>query len=1113
MKKLKQLERRDNGLKPVDFALNKLIKKALLATFCFSVGFTQVNAVNANTGKIADYDTEAKNPILNNKNMNSKEQQTVITGVVSDADGPLPGVNIVAKGTSAGAQTDFDGTYSITLKEGVTTLVFSYVGYKTQDVEVSNKTTINIVLEQDIAGLDEVVVVGYTTKTRGELTGAVATIGGADIQQGSSKDITKSLAGRAPGLVVVDRGGFPGANGNGARQIFVRGRSTTGNNSALILIDGIVSGEAELSRLSPDDIASLSVLKDGTAAIYGARAANGVILVTTKRGRTGKPKVSITTEYNTSSLAAPVRLINGRQFATYQNEIIERTGGTPQFTQQQINAIGTNPFTSPDTDWFDETIANSSPETRHRISISGGSEYIKYHVSADSYNQQSLFRSGDVNFKQDQFRTNFDIKVTDNFKVGVDVSGQFSDRNTPGIPSSLIFQSIYQSFPTDVAVFPNGLPGPGTLEFGQNPVLLSSNQTGFVNQDGSNLRGRFSIDWELDKLVEGLSVNAYAGLRKINTHTKDWYTPWTYYIFDEVNNDFIPQTGRGREGPERTLTERLEQNDNLLLNATLRYNRTIKDNHSINAFVGVERQKDRSNNFEARKVGGFPSATLPELFAGSNDGVSATGASAEINRISAFGSLSYDFKKKYFLDLTVRRDGSDNFGPGNRFGTFPSISGAWAISKEKFLENVSWLDELKISGSWAKLGNDRIGRFQFTERFRLGPTVNNNGIPNFSEPIANTFVQGTGSGQLLFGLTQGTEPNPGVTWESSEMLNIGLNFTLFDRRLSGEVNYFTETRDNILVQAAGNTPLFLGLSAGGNDLPSENIGIVENKGFDFQLSWNDQIGNVAYNIGGNFTLARSKIIEGIDPSGLLESLKQQGNPLGAPLFFPTNGLLTSQEQVDAQNQLIADNTPTGPPAFVSQEGDIRYIDTNDDGVLNNDDRVRADLSNVPEIQFGLAGGAQWKNFGVNFLFQGQARARTLVFFNSVVKPQHLFDGRWTPDNTGAQFPRAFGDINQQSSDINTSLGDTTNGQNYAQTWLMDAAFVRLKELELSYTLKNEKSKLGADIKLFARGFNLFTFFSDIDDLGLDPEVASYNGFAGSNYGTLKTYTIGANISF
>ncbi|OEJ99033.1 hypothetical protein A8C32_07605 [Flavivirga aquatica] len=1108
MKELKKLERQNGSFKLAGFAFNKLIKKALLAVFCFSVSFTQVNA---DSSKKSDDKLKTSTEILTNDEITLANQQTVVSGTVSDVDGPLPGVNISVKGTASGAQTDFDGKYSISLSNSSATLVFSYVGYKTKEVAVSSAGIVDVVLEQDIAGLDEVVVVGYTTKTRGELTGAVATIGGKDIQQGSSKDITKSLAGRAPGLVVVDRGGFPGGNGNDARQIFVRGRSTTGNNSALILIDGIVSGEAELSRLSPDDIASLSVLKDGTAAIYGARAANGVILVTTKRGRTGKPKVSITTEYNTSSLAAPVRLINGREYATYQNEIIARTGGTPEFTQAQIDAIGTNPFTSPDTDWFDETIANSSPETRHRISVSGGSEYIKYHVSVDSYNQESLFKSGDVNFKQDQFRTNFDIKITDDIKVGVDVSGQFSDRNTPGIPTNLIFQSIYQSLPTDVAVFPNGLPGPGTLEFGQNPVLLSSNKTGFINQDGSNLRGRFSFDWKLDRLVKGLSINAYAGLRKINTHTKDWYTPWTYYLYDEVNNDFIPQTGRGREGPERTLTERLQQNDNLLLNATLRYNTKFKDNHSINAFIGVERQKDENNNFEARKVGGFPSASLPELFSGSNDGVSATGASGVANRISAFGSLSYDYKKKYFLDLTLRSDGSDIFGSGNQFGTFPSISGSWVLSKEKFLENVNWLDELKLSGSWARLGNDRIPRFQFTERYRLGPSLNN-GTLNFNEPIPNTFIQGT-DGNLIFGLTQGTEPNPAVTWENSEMLNIGLNFTLFDRRLSAEVNYFTETRDDILVPATGDTPLYLGLSAGGNDLPNQNIGVVENKGFDFQLSWNDQIGSVNYNIGGNLTFARSKVIEGIDPPGLLESLKQEGNPLFAPLFFPTNGLLISQGQVDAQNQLIADNTPTGPPAFVSREGDIRYVDTNDDGVLNNDDRVRANFSNVPEIQFGIAGGVQWNNFGLNFLFQGQARAKTLVYFNSVVKPKHLFDGRWTPNNRGAQFPRAFGDIDQQSSDINTSLGDTTGGQNFAETWLMDSSFVRLKELELSYTLKNENTKLGADIRIFARGFNLFTFFSDIADLGLDPEVTSYNGFAGTNYGTLKTYTIGANISF
>lgn len=1093
MKKLKQLERRDNGLKPVDFALNKLIKKALLATFCFSVSFTQVNALNANTGKIADYDTEAKNPILNDKNMNSKEQQTVITGVVSDADGPLPGVNIVAKGTSAGAQTDFDGTYSITLKEGVTTLVFSYVGYKTQEVDVSNKTTINVVLEQDIAGLDEVVVLGYTTKAKGEVTGSVTTIKSEVIEQSSSKDIAKSLAGRASGLLISDRGGVPGAaNGAGANTdddattILIRGKSTLGNNSPLILIDGIPSGS--FSQLAPQDIESLTVLKDGAAAIYGSRAANGVILITTKRGKIGKPKINFSTSYNISSFTRRPELMNVNQFATYENEINERLNGpgaTPLFSAEDIAGF-------PDTDWANEVLANSSPESRTSLSVSGGTENVKYFVSGDFIDQKGLYRSGALGFKQYQLRSNIDANLTDNFKLGVDVAARFGKRTAPGVNAANVYKLIFALSPNEIARFPNGLPARGGDE--GNPILTSSNASGFNDNFNNTITGRFTVDWNLDRVLKGLSVKGYTGFRKINNDSKSWYSPWTF--FSQLDDGtFEPQIGSNQQGPERVLRESFDKFDEQIYNARLHYDNVFGD-HSISTFVGMEILTNTSSNFFASKVGGFPDARRGELFQGNNDDRQQSGGtSSEFKRQDFFTSLSYNFKKKYFIDLTLRHDGSSRFGRGKRYGTFPSAAASWAIGKENFLENVGWINALKLRASWSEMGNDRIGPNQFLSLFNLGTDTGNAENP-LGARFPNYYVLGENGESFLNTYNLSRLANPDVTWETAKLWNVGLNFTLFDNRLSGDLNYYQQDRANILVGQEGAIPAFIGLQ--NSQVPDENIGETKSWGYEFELAWNDRINDkFSYNIGLNFTKARNEVISLPEGENLLDSQRRAGRPIDSYLVFPTNGIFRDQAQVDATDIKRTDTV----------EGEPIYLDANGDGVADENDFIRTSTSNIPQIQYGIYGGVTYKSFGLNFLFQGQAEAETLVFFDqSGAKPEFVFNERWTPNNRNSIYPRAFA----QGDSFSGGQTDGTSG--FADLYYFDASFVRLKEVELSYTIDSNVIKF-ADVRLFARGYNLATFFSDIWDLGLDPEATGYNNFRGARYTPLKTYSIGVNFSF
>lgn len=1024
--------------------------------------------------------------------------QMQISGTVMDEQGPLPGATVIVKGTTNGVQTDFDGNYTIDVADANATLVFSYVGYSAQEVAINGQSTLNVTLTPDTQNLEEVVVLGYKTRKKGEVTGSVSTIDSKAIEQSSNKDIAKSLAGRASGLIISDRGGVPGAgNGGGgntdddATTILIRGKSTLNNNSPLILIDGIQA--ASFSNLSPQDIASLTVLKDGAAAIYGSRAANGVILITTKRGSTGKPKINFSSSYNLSSFTRTPNLMTSEQYAIYENEIAQRAGTELPFSQEQINAYaaGDDPINFPSTDWADLTFASSSPETRNTLSISGGNDAVKYFVSGDVLSQEGLYRSGSLKFNQKQVRSNLDIKLTEDIKLGVDLLGRFGDRNRPGVDDLNIYKHIFTNLPTEVGVYPNGLPGFGG-ENGQNPLVMSSNESGFVNRKDTDLRGKFSLDIRLDKILDGLSLNGFVGIRKMNNDQKDWYTPWTVYTFQEGSNEYIPTTGFSQQGENRILRESFWKYDETLMNATLRYSKLFGDNHSISTFIGTERLDSDTRTFFAQRQG-FPSSDRPELFAGGSEQQQSSGIRSEFARMDFFGSFSYDFKKKYFVDFTIRHDGSSAFGPGKRYGTFPSVAASWAIDKEGFLEDVSWINALRLRASWSKLGNDRIAPNQWLTLYDYG-VATNNGNPNFNVAQPDYFIIGS-PGVLANGFSSSTTANPDVTWETATMKNIGLSFGFFDSRLTGDVNYFFQRREDILAQRQAAIPDYLGFN-----LPAENFGEVKNYGVEFELAWNDAINeDFNYNFGVNFSQAQNEVVFLAEGENVQENLRREGTPIDSYIVYPTNGIFRDQAQVDATEAKLNG----------SQEGDIFYQDTNGDGVINADDRIRVGTSNIPQIQYGVYGGFTYKNFGLNFLFQGQAKAETLVFFDQGgARPDFVFNQRWTPENRNASFPRAF----PQGDGINGNQNGNAEIFQGADIWLQDASFVRLKEIEIGYTIPKEVTQI-ADIRLFARGYNLFTFFSDIYDLGLDPEATSYYNFRNATYTPIKTYSFGLNFSF
>ncbi|MEQ9287756.1 MAG: SusC/RagA family TonB-linked outer membrane protein [Cyclobacteriaceae bacterium] len=1002
-----------------------------------------------------------------------------ISGKISDENGEgLPGASIVVQGTANGTTTNLDGNYKLSVPEG-STLVVSFVGYKQQMIVVGSQSSINIQMELDAEQLDEVVVLGYTTRKRGELTGSVSTINSEELQKTPNKDLAKSLSGRVAGLIVVDRGGLPGATDG--MDLLIRGKSTMGNNSPLILIDGIPA--ASFSFLAPSDIESISVLKDGAAAIYGARAANGVIVVTTKRGRKGAPQISLSSQYTLSGLTARANMMSSEQFAIYHNEAAQRDGTALPYSTDDIAryAAGNDPL-YPSTDWYDETVNETTPEWRHTMSVSGGSDNVSYFLSGDILEQQGAFKSGDVNFNQKQLRSNIDVNLTNFLKVGIDVSGRFGERNQPGVSFGHIYKHIYTNAPTEVAQYPNGLPAWGG-EDGANPIVMTSTDAGFINTSDKNLRSRLSFELDLNQWVEGLSVQGYAGIRDWSTQTKSWYTPWTYYTYDNANDEYIAQTGNSQQGTTQVLRERFWQYNELMLNSTIRYDRTFGD-HTVKGFVGIERFTSEQANVYAERRG-FPSNDRPELFAGSDDGQISSGESAEWARLNYFGSLSYDYAKKYFVDLTLRHDGSSNFPAGKRFGTFPGVAVAWSIGDEEFMADAKPLfSSVKLRTSWAKMGNDRIPGFQFLTKYDYG------GPENSAQP--NYYFFGTDGARRL-GFASAETPNPNITWETANMSNLGLNFTMFDYKLSADVNYFYQKREGILIQRDASIPDYVGLT-----LPDENLGKVDNYGWEFQLGWNDQIGDLTYNLGFNYTIAKNKIIFMDEAVDVPDRLKQEGFPMDSRVIYLTNGLFKSQEEVDAATVKLNGTV----------EGEPYYIDTNEDGEISAGDRVRRHSSPIPEVQYGITGGLSYKGFDFNFLFQGQAKADMLVTFDEFNRPEFIFKERWTPENRNARYPRAAITSNYSGN----RSGDIGNPE-MADLYYHSASFLRLKEVELGYTFDKAKVKVGS-ARVFLRGMNLLTMFSDVfSDFGLDPEAGDYNGFRFSTYTGLRSFSFGVNFNF
>jgi len=984
-----------------------------------------------------------------------------VSGKISDALGnAIRGVNVQEKGTTNGAVSDEKGNFSLKVKGENSVLVISAVGYVSQEITVGSSSEINVTLELTSKKLDEVVVVGYGTQKKSELTNAVVQVTGEKLKQSNAVSLSNSLSGRLAGLYVNQRSAVPGFDD---AQILVRGANTYRNSSALIVIDGVANADPDgLNRLDPNDIATISVLKDASAAIYGAQSAGGVILVTTKRGKTGKPVFDFNENQSWQSPTTRVRSANALEYMKVLNDRRLLEGTPPDFPDDFVKSFENGDRRAED--WWKALIGKPISQSRQSLTMRGGTDKFKYFNSIGTVSQGGILR-GDKTTKLRQYnlRSNMDVQVTNSFSVGLDISLREKYTQTPQAGGGGGIGALANTSPLQEAYIGGDYRYPGEGWSQSNPAarLLSP---GYRKYTADVASGIINFKYNMP-FVEGLSLEGFASIDKTLNYNKTFNYTWFYYEKDASGN-IVKKPSRVIE--DIGLREDFTRSQRITENIKLSYNKRIHDDHDINIFVAYEQSEYKDNYFWAQRLG-YQSPLIDQLFAGSTDrqNWNNDGSATESARENVFGRAAYAYRGKYLLGLSARYDGSTIFPKDSRFGFFPQASVGWVLSKESFIpQNI--FSNLKLRASWGKLGNDRVDPFQYI------------GAYGYS---TGWVVNGTD----VRGVAPTTTPNPNITWEVSEKTDLGLEVGLLDNKITFEVDVYQSKTSNILGKRQASIPGYTGLS-----LPDENIGKMDSKGAEFQAGYHDRFGELNFDFNGNISFNKNKIIF-FDEAPLAEAYqKLEGNPLDAVLVYKAIGIFRTQKDLD--------NNIKYPGASL---GGLIFADLNGDGEINSNDTYRYDASAFPKMQFGFNFGFDYKNFGLSILLQGQSGAKWQLNngFNSGANGnglEYVAKNSYSLENVNSILPMI---------EPNGVAGSNSDFYYHKLT------FLRFKSAELGYTLPTNlisKVKISS-LRFYVSADNLFMIYNNLQKYGFgDPEFLSSNGGV---YPNMKTLNIGLNLTF
>ena len=1018
-----------------------------------------------------------------------KKQKRVITGVVRDGDTnePIIGASVWLKNSSVGAVTDIDGKYSITIEGVGGVLEFSYIGMKKQEIAIIDQKSINVTLQPDTEVLDEVVVVGYGSQKKESVVGAISTL---DIKKlkvpGAS--ISNVLAGQLSGVVAMTRSGEPGKNS--AADFYIRGVSSfKGTSTPLVLVDGI---ERDLDLVDTDDIASFSILKDASAsAVYGVRGANGVILITTKKGEEGKPAINVRTEFGFTSPTKRPKMLDSARWAELYNE----ASSTKYYSDETIQKYRehSDPDLYPDVDWFDALFDDMAENQRVNLSITGGGDIVKYYVSGSFYNESSIYKNAgniygydsSINYNKFNFRANIDLNLTKSTVLNVNLANIYEKSFGPGFGDNdndiwgYTFNASPNAFPIEYS--DGKLSGPST-DSGFNPwnMLVHS---GYREQFWNSAQALVGVTQDIGKLwkpLEGLTANLKFSWDAWNTTLQRRSKTPTFYHArgrdDQGNLIYDDNNGDGEWDPVHTGSESLgfaigrSGTMTRYLEGSLNYNRLFAEKHRVGALL-LYNQKIHTNT-----QAGSGDAALPYK----NQGLA--------------GRVTYAFKDTYFA-VNVGYNGSENFARGHRFGFFPAAAIGWMMSNEKWFEPITnTVDMLKLKASYGKVGNDDIGG---QRRWVYESSIVGGG----------NWQYGQSANQGGDGIRIGEVENLNASWEEALKLNVGIEFSLFNK-VKVQADYFREERTGIFLQRAG-LPAIVGIST----IPYVNIGETLNQGFDSNIEYSQKIGNVYVTARGNFTYNRNKLKNNDEPDWEYKYQNRIGKPFGSggsmqPFGLVALGLFQSQEEID--------NSPV--QSFGEYRvGDIKYQDINGDGVINSQDQIAIGYTNLPEIMYGFGATAQWKNWDFNVFFQGAARTSFFLSGSSVKSlfssgnlersavNENIYNNVWMSTNTPEQNANV---LYPRLSNSSGGAGASNNTQT-STWWQRNGSFIRLKNMEIGYTLpKSLTSKTFIkSFRFYVSGSNLLTF-APFDMW--DPEKG---GGEGSGYPLNRVITIGFNANF
>ena len=1025
--------------------------------------------VSTKNGKITDvldhlfkdagisYTISDRQIVLNKKDaFKSVQQSNQVTGIVTDANGdPIIGANVIEKGTTNGIISDLDGKFSIDVNPGAV-LQVSYIGYVTREITVKDKSFLTVKLSEDTQALNEVVVVGYGIQRKVTTTGAVTKLEGEEINKMTVVNATKALQGLSPGITVVDRGGAPGSDDP---EIYLRGVGTTGNAKPLVLVDGI---EMSLSQIPSAEIENISVLKDAaSASIYGSRAAHGVILVTTKRGKEGKVKLSYDGSIGFQDRAVRAEQVSAREYMTMVNEALVNSGGSVKYSEDNILSTerGDDPYNNSYINWANE-VYKPTYITQHTLNLTGGSEVGRYLVSFDYLDQPGLVKN--TEYQRYSYRVNTDLNIGKTLKVSSDVTYRHVDRLWPEALGS-VQSDVWSMQPTSPVRYENG-------EYRldkQNRNAISLMDMDVVGEDRYNMDlvyGQVKADFEpiKDLVFTGMaSLNGSWDRRKIHYKNHKYYNEAGELITQRNN----PNSVKDSRNNSYQMTLRFLAN----------YKKRFGDDHDLALLYGMEQISYR-NYYSMAQRKDLISDALPDVSLGSAGSQFAEGSPTKWGINSFFGRVNYGFKDKYLFEANIRTDGSSRFAKGNKWGVFPSFSAAWRISEEGFMRNLGFVDNLKLRASWGQTGNERIDAFMYLPQYSTSNVVMN--------------------GSLVSAVYQKKMANPDVTWETVEQTNIGLDFGFLDNSIYGELDWYSKDTKDILL--ALGIPHFIGL-----DAPEQNAGVVRNSGVEAMVGFRKTFGEFTFNTSFNLAYNKNEWIDrgGDDKNISGYNIQTIGSPLNAFYIYQADGLIANEQELEEYRAKYKSD-PRGMSDL--HAGDVKLVDTNNDGTIDPDDR-QIFASNIPKFTYGWNISGEYKGFDLSLLFQGSSGANRMMYGEWIEGPSYEaftgvhFRDRWTEDNQNgnAEMPRLEAANNRNASTYNSFFLKKTN-------------YLRLKNVQLGYTFsKGITDKLRiTKLRLYVSGSNLLTFSSLYQ--GLDPEGKSDRI---SDFPPLKIVNFGVNIIF